>query len=303
MNRLDVYHKKESASMDTHISITNIPKISAIYFALLQCGYNYYAVEKDIVLLKTLEKFRLKRSTFEQPFFSEVKQNTCEVYPYWPRAALLETATFFLDKTNGRFENFGAYHMNVMSANNISAAERDGVFWGWIREFPTALCTILTSEVFQSYLHWENEWIEQQNEFFKNDLLDVHNVISACANNYNSPIQNVSVILNPIKCAHSADYHITENHLFFCAGAFRKESVVHEFLHHTIHPFITKYKEIILQQSVNYLNIDPSYYLDGDEHGRLNAFEEYLVRKLTSLASTDKLPFDIGSYINEIITI
>ncbi|HBA48531.1 MAG TPA: hypothetical protein DCZ91_12180 [Lachnospiraceae bacterium] len=29
------------------ITITHIPEISAIYFALLQCGYDYYTIERS----------------------------------------------------------------------------------------------------------------------------------------------------------------------------------------------------------------------------------------------------------------
>jgi len=288
--------------MQKHISVINIPEISAIYFALLQCGYDYYAVKKDATLVKTIEKFHCAKGVFGDTFFSEVKQNTCEVYPYWPRAAVLETTTFFLDSAHRRFRSFDAYRKQIMFANNISDAERNRDFWKWIEEFPSALCNVLSSQEFQSYLLWENEWIDQQNRLLENDLFHIQKVLSTCAENYASPIQNVSIVLNPIKCAYSADYHITGNQLFFCAGAFQWESVVHEFLHHAVHPLIAEHKEIILQHHREYPDIDASYYLAGDEHGRLNAFEEYLVRKLTALAIGDKLPSDIEPYIRQILS-
>lgn len=287
--------------MDVRISIMNIPQISAIYFALFQCGYNYYAVAKDNGLVKSLEKYKLKCGIFEGSFFSEAKQNTCEVYPYWPRTALLETATFFLDSTNSQFLNFDAYRFKIMHADNISDEEKNIIFWQWIKGFPSALCNVLFNEGFQSYLQWENKWIEQQKYLLEDDLFDLQKVLSACSNYYDSPIQKVSVVLNPIKCAYSADYHITEDQLYYCSGRFQKESVVHEFLHHVVHPYIAEYKDTVLQYGGDFPDVDLSYYLAGDELGRLNAFEEYLVRKLTPLAVTDNLPSDIGTFINEIL--
>ena len=81
----------------------------------------------------------------------------------------------------------------------------------------------------------------------------------------------------------------------------QKEAVIHEFLHPIVHPFIGEYKDIILQHGGNFPDIDQSYYFTGNELGRLNAFEEHLVRKLTTLAVAENLPADIGKFIKEIL--
>ena len=75
------------------IEITNIPELSAIYYALLQLGYDYYGMERSAAHITALEKYIGQNGI--PNFFSSVRQNTCEVYPYWPRAAILETAVFF----------------------------------------------------------------------------------------------------------------------------------------------------------------------------------------------------------------
>lgn len=89
------------------IAITNNPVISAIYFALLQCGYDYYALERNEEHIRAVEA--LCQSAVLPPFFSEVKQSTCEVYPYWPRAAMLETASFYLNSEDSGFADFEKY--------------------------------------------------------------------------------------------------------------------------------------------------------------------------------------------------
>lgn len=286
--------------MEKRILISNLPKISAIYFALLQCGYDYYAVEKDAALVEKIEGFRMTQGNFDNPFFSEVKQNTCEVYSYWPRAAALETATFFMD-FNMQFKNFDVYRKNIMSASNISDIERNQAFWEWIEGFPTALGSVLGSKEFQAYLNWENGWLEQQNLIRKKDLLHIQKILNICATNYASPIQKVSVILNPIKCAYSADYHMYGSQLLFCSGSFRPESVIHEFLHHIVHPLVKEHKVIILQCHVPYPDIDSSYYLTGGENGTLNAFEEYMVRKLANVVLTGDFPSDLSMFLNGLL--
>lgn len=41
------------------LTIMNIPAISAIYYALLQCGYEFYAIERDAATVEALRGFLL----------------------------------------------------------------------------------------------------------------------------------------------------------------------------------------------------------------------------------------------------
>ena len=148
-----------------NISITNIPAISAIYFALLQSGYDYYSLGRTKEQLETVESFYNPELCCD--FFSQTKQNTCETYSYWPRAALLESAVFYLDGDLKQFSDFKAYKNFVMSASNLQNTERDNSFWSWISAFPVELNKVVNSEHFKRYLIWENFWIEQQNKMRK----------------------------------------------------------------------------------------------------------------------------------------
>ena len=151
------------------LSITNIPAISAIYFALLQCKYDFYPIERKALLIDKLRSFIIS-DCVEYDFFSDVKQNTCEVYPYWPRAAMLETATFYIDSLREQFTDFNAYKNSIMSAKNILDIERNQLFWDWIIKFPETLKLVLQSNSFSRYLKWENDWIAEQNQKYKRKL-------------------------------------------------------------------------------------------------------------------------------------
>lgn len=280
--------------MQQRISIINIPAVSAIYYALLQCGYDYYTMEKDADLVSAIESFR---TTECNPFFLKVRQDTCEVYPYWPRAAMLETAAFYLDNVHLRFRAFDEYRKFIMSASNISDAERNQAFWDWVEGFPAAVGSILSNKEFRTYLDWENEWIQQQNRNREDDLLHAQSIIDICNSAFASPVHKVAVILNPIKCAYSADYYLHGGELFFSSGAFRLESVIHEFLHQIVRPIVDEHKEAIHQSRTPYPGIDNSYYLAG----KLNAFEEYAVRKLTNDVIAQNFPTNLDGYIAEIL--
>lgn len=287
--------------MVTGISIINKPEISAIYYALLQNSYDFYTLEKDCDLIDKIKEFRKEKNKFDIPFFSKVKQNTCEVYPYWPRAFTLETAAFHICKKSWVFKDFDSYKQSIMSSQNIAERERNEDFWKWVQKFPSALQRVMTSNDFKIYLKWEELWINQQNNLLEDNLQYVQKILDICKQSYNSPVNKISIILNPIKCAYSSDYIKIGNELYFILGSFRIESIIHEYLHHVVHHFIPRYNKLILNNTSTYPGIDTSYYLNGDEVGKLNAFEEYIVRQLTKDISKMDFPLDLDDYIKESI--
>jgi len=137
------------------------------------------------------------------------------------------------------------------------------------------------------------------NRIYKNDLQHICDVVNTCAEFYSSPIQTISIILNPVKCAYSADYHTVGDNLVICAGVFNRESIIHEFLHHIIHRHIEEYrKKVICHKSYPFL--DSSYYLDNDVNGKLNAFEEYVVRRFTEKVHRADFPPNLDMFIDSI---
>lgn len=285
--------------MSEQVFIQNIPKISAIYFAMLQCEYDFYMLEKDEKLIEILKKFRVLEEAF--PFFKGIKQNTCEIYPYWPRAAILETASFFINSECTAFENFETFRKYIMSADNISDTERNEGLWEWIKEFPNSLKQVLHSECFLDYLIWENEWIQQQNLVRCDALKAVQRCLDICIERYKSPVQKIIIVLNPIKCVYSADYHMLGNCFVFCSGKFRAEAVVHEFLHHVLHSVVKENEEEILRIKICYPEINDSYYLTNDDRGWLNAFEEYSVRLLTKEVIAGNAPESLEEFLHKIL--
>ncbi len=279
-------------------AITNIPVISAIYYALLQCNYDFYPIKRDTLLIDKLRSFIISERR-EYDFFFDVKQNTCEVYPYWPRAAMLETATFYVDSPRERFVDFNAYKNSIMSAKNISDIERNQFFWDWISKFPKALSLILQSNSFRRYLKWENDWIAEQNQKYEKELRKIRDTLAVCKEKFKSPIQNIQVVLNPIKCVYSADYHLVDNDFIFCSGSLSEEAVIHEFIHHIVHPIVENQKDEILRCNFTDLDVDTSYYLNNDEVGILNAFEEYMVRALTDAIVSGNVPKTLDVFFNQ----
>lgn len=282
------------------LQISSCPRISAIYYALLQCGYDYYPLERSVTETEAIQAFAAYQEKF--PFFSHTKQDTCEVYAYWPRAAMLEAASFFINDNYTGFGDFEILQKQIMSAGNIADQEKNAAFWDWLKDFPGALEEVLCSPGFRAYMDWERSWRDKQNDLCSAGLACIQRTLTACVERYHSPVKELQIIINPIKCVYSADYHLLGDKFVFCSGRFSRSSVLHEFLHHAVHPVVEENRHVILQCKVRYPGIDKSYYLTGDDAGQLNAFEEYFVRTLTESADTNALPDKIDIALSELIS-
>ena len=100
------------------LKLVQLPKISAIYYGLFRSGYDFSRLGRSPghtdLLWKHIGEGR------PSSFFAGARQDTCEVYPYWPRAFILEAASFFLNDSLTGFSGFEALHSRIMSAGNIT---------------------------------------------------------------------------------------------------------------------------------------------------------------------------------------
>ena len=276
--------------------ITQFPKISAIYYGLLQSGYDFYTFERSADHIKIIQA--QLRSELSSAFFSKTRQNTCDVYPYWPRAFIMEAATFFLNDRISDFQYFGVFRQKIMSAGNISEKERNDSLWNWLADFPQALAFVLSDSSFFEYLVWEKKWLFEQEAVCSEELDTVRKCMELCTDLYHSPVQKILICLNPIKCVYSSDYHMIGDCFVFTSGALRADSVIHEYLHHVVHPYVEQRKALVLEYKTVNSQIDGSYYLSGNVAGSINAFEETVVRALTEEIMKGKYPEDLPAYLD-----
>ena len=188
-----------------------------------------------------------------------------------------------------------------MSANNISEAERSDSLWKWISDFPTALRAVIESKGFKSYSDWETVWTASYLESQSSELDRIRECLDNCISRYKSPVTAIQLLINPIKCVYSADYHLLQSGFIYSSGALNASSVIHEFLHQILHPYIVQEKDMILSRGIPCPDIDKSYFLSGDQAGKLNAFEESAVRVLTSDILQGQYPFDLSKYLERFL--
>lgn len=284
---------------EINCKIEQAPSISAIYYALLQSGYEFFSLERSPRLCSIIKSYADNEPV--PAFFSKVRQNTCNVYPYWPRAYILETASFYLNKSLSGFSDYASLERCILSAANISSEEKDHLLWTWIADFPAALKEVMDRTGFQQYLAWEAEWISEQNSRYHDELYLLDNLLLDCRKSYQPNCQDIRIVLCPIKCVYSSDYHISDGSFIYTSGDMRSASIIHEFMHMIIHPIIEQ--GITQTPQRRYPDIDDSYYLDASAQGHQNAFEEYAVRMLTEkIIKREKLP-DLPSFLEQLASI
>ena len=284
--------------MSKRIKFKNDIMISAIYYGLLQSGYDYYKMARNEEHINAIQTFC---SSPCLSFFADVKQNPCEAYPYWPRAALLESATFHLDRETFQWHNFNDYKTFVMSANNIQEQERDESFWEWVNSFPVELDKIVSCAGFKQYFDWESNWVREQELRYKDELSKLQNHLDFCIKNYDVQFEKVQIVLSAIKCVYSCDYHTSVENFIFSSGDFSIDSVLHEYLHYVVRPIVSRYGKLLINNKRVFDGIDSSYYLSYDENGIVNAFEEYTVRCLTNAFTEGVPPTDLTKFVEALI--
>lgn len=284
--------------MSKRIEFKNDIMISAIYYGLLQSGYDYYKMARNEEHINAIQAFC---SSSCLSFFANVKQNTCEAYPYWPRAALLESATLYLDRETFQWQDYNAYENFVMSAGNITNTERGKTFWEWVNRFPIEVEKIISSDGFKQYFNWETNWVREQELRYKNELSKLQNRLDFCIKNYDVQLEKVQIVLSAIKCVYSCDYHTSVENFIFSSGDFSIDSVLHEYLHYVVRPIVSRYGKLLINNKRVFDGIDSSYYLSYDENGIVNAFEEYTVRCLTNAFTEGVPPTDLTKFVEALI--
>ena len=267
------------------MKISTNEAISAIYYALWQGGYEYAHLERSEAHMAALAAFSTEQ---QHPYFAKTRQNTCEVYPYWPRAALLELASFHVQ--DGALTAYDGLKRKILSAPNLAAHERDADLFAWLEDFPAALQEIKHSADFRRYMAWERTWRDGEKLRQQENLQRIASAVEALQCRYALPVGEVQLLISPIKCVYSADYHLLGERFVFSSGRLRAESVIHELLHMVVHPLVEALPK--LEKRI-YPGVDASYYAAG----QVNAFEEYAVRQLTQLAMQDALPLDLAGYV------
>ncbi len=274
--------------------LISLPVLSALYYALLQCGYAPWAqMGRCAAHGDALAPFTGNQAA--SGYFSAARQDTCEAYPWWPRAFLLEDAALCLNGDCTAFSDPAALRERISGFNNIAESERDDRLFHHLSGLPDALRPVLAADGFARFRMWEQNWLREQHALLADELSLLENRLTVCMARYPAPVRRVEAAVSPIKCVYASDCHRLGDTLLFFSGTLRAESVVHEYLHYALHPAVAALT--LPAAPLRYPGLDDSYYLAGPSA----AFEEHAVRALTQDVLASRYPKDIPHYLHMLL--
>ena len=271
--------------------------INAIYFGLVASGYECSDIEKPKAVIELSRQIRNCSGLGDvKKYFKSARQKTCAPYPFWPRVALLESLTYFINDCDMAFEKYRDYVNNL---TNLTEEEKNEDFFRWAKDFPKHLNEIKSNDLFKNIDKQIELLVSTESAIKESEAMQIIKSLNALDADIN--ISKLSVTICPLKCVYSADYFLRDSTISIILGDFLPHSIVHEYMHLIVNPFIEKNREAILSLFGHKLfDIDQSYYLNNDACGFLNAFEEYIVRTASSLICIDHA-MDIDQLIENCI--
>ena len=285
---------------EKRIEMISDRKIAAVYFGLMQSGYEYHAAGKSSEDVRQWESFRDMPVSYDTAFFRGARQTTTGIYPYAARAAALEMAAFYVDEENEAFINEEAYRSKLAASGLIKDREQE--FFAWVKGFPKSMHSVMHCQGFARYMQWEENWLKHQIRLRKHEIQKRDEVVSYFMKRQDTAVKKVFLALCPLKCTFASDYVVENGALYAIAGVLRLDETMHEFYGHLLQPFVFKYgDEIAALRNLHRLKVEDSFFGDRKEIGRLNAFKEYAVRELTAKISIDQYKLDLDKFILSLI--
>jgi hypothetical protein len=271
------------------MDITSNTDINAIYFGVSLSNYGEYScIDKSKDIIEMTSKIQACDELDNvRRYFMNARQNTCEEYPFWPRLALLESATFFIKENSFEVEK---YYDFVRCRPNLTDQERNESFFSWVNDFPKHLDEIRSNGLFQEINAQIGNIVNRLSENVVSKIDVLKDMLNTLSMDIVIDISTLSVIICPLKCVYSADYFTSGTKMSVILGEFLPHSIVHEYLHLIVHPLVLNHKDAIISQfGLRLYDVSKSYYLGNDENGFINAFEEHIVRMASNLLSNEKI--------------
>ncbi len=277
------------------------PRIAAIYFGLMQSGYEYYSAGKIQEDVRMWEAWAKLPVSYDVSFLKETRQVTAGIYPFASRAAALEMAAFFVDAQNGVFSDEETC-LRKIHVSDILKERETADFQGWVKGFPKVLRDVMHCEGFGRYIQWEEHWRRQQTRLNRGKLQKYDDVVSYFIKKYDLSVQNISVVYCPLKCAYASDYLVENGTLYAISGVLRLEAVLREFLRLLVHPFILKHSDAITSlRNLHRLRVENANYGDKTDQAKLNTFEAYTIQELMVLIEENRYKVELEKFLPSLI--
>ena len=259
-------------------------KISAnvltVFIGLVASGYEF---SYDKELAEIIKAVKWDDSAVE--YFRKARTSYCDVYPYWPRGAMLVSASLNLEESKGyEYNDFNRVKKSLANYSNIDPKENGEETEQWLLQLPTYYRLI------RENLKFNNFWVEylKRTESIADQFMEaIHEAKNRVVSRFKvNEIELPEIGVMPNILGFNGDFERIDGVIFVVCAQPDTSLAIHEYLHNIFEQGLKNTIEKI--QECAYL-LNPvfekmflyKYAWAKDAPSWCRVFEESLVRAAT----------------------
>ncbi len=255
-----------------------------VYAGLIASGYDLFALLADDPVLRVIDEIR--RTAWPEcvtEYFARAK-NSMEhgVNPYWPRAAMLLTASFHVNEPEATWTE-PQLPERLLGSFPAGPEDKAPEILKWLSELPDVWDQMSSGTVYDDM--WARYQLAAGSRIQGFHRATGHTLDSFVRLTGVSPqdLPRVCVVPNPLQAPQVADFVARDGVIYTIVAEPRPSSIVHELLHAVFGPGVQAAKDRAVQFSrllrpVYRKMVDMQYAWDQSPESWLRVFEENLMR-------------------------
>ena len=258
--------------------------VFGLYVGLTASGYNLARIPAGDPIEPVLRAINLADwPDAVRGYFAKSRARSGRVNPYWPRAAMLLEACFYLEPGRGFRPPDELRLLRAIAEFPVGSAGKDSATVAWVREFPGAFAALSGTDLFPilwtSYL----DALQPRLRSFEKAALLCMESLTGMTGVSTEALPELVIIPNPLQAPELADFVRRADALHVIVAEPRMSSMVHELLHDVFGPVLRSNKpEIVGHRRLLRPGLGAmmrmQYAWGDDDESWMRVFEESMMR-------------------------
>lgn len=226
--------------------------VFAVYTGLIASGYDLLEISAENPVSQVVEDIR-KVPWPEKvlTYFKMARKRDAGVNPYWPRAAMLLIASFYVGETGRNpcmtrslWSRKLAEHIHTLP---ISPRDKSSDILKWLEGFPGTYALIFDEPAFDGLWRSYKKAMETKLPVFADVTEKTISSFLRLTGASENDLPAVCVVPNPLQAPQVADFVTVDGIVYMIIADPRPASIIHELLHNVFEPGLRSAKTTILQ--------------------------------------------------------
>lgn len=257
-------------------------EVFTVYVGLVASGYEF-SLDKELA-----DKIRnVKWDDSAVEYFKKARTPYCAVNPYWPRGAMLVSASLDIKESTGyEYSDFNKMKENIDRYNNFDSKENDKETELWLLQLPNYYGLVRENKEFDNLYAQYVKKVESATPRFVKVINEAKKRVISKFKITEVELPEIGLIPNILGMPFNADFEKIDNIIYVISAQPDTSCIIHEYLHNILgHGIKNNMKRI--SKYVYLLNpvfermFIYKYAWAKDTSSWLRIFEENLVRATT----------------------